>query len=149
MTISELLVAIRYMGPSKVCCLTTLRLFHDYFIGETTTIGYDYSRICYYYSSRNATTIADLYWLSGESPKRDTAVAVNGSAPPAAPLPLDCPAGWSVPAGAPSLLTGARSQAAGLAWSAVCCTVWHGSITGARLCTLIYLIIIGRLCWPV
>ena len=39
----------------------------------------------YDYSSRNAATIADLYWLSGESPKRDTAVAVNGSAPPAAP----------------------------------------------------------------
>ena len=54
-----------------------------------------------------ATTIADLYWLSGESPKRDAAAAVNGSAPPAA-----------------------------LAWSAVCCT-------------LIYLIIIGRLCRPV
>ena len=68
----------------------TFRLFHDYFIGETTTIGYDYS-------SRNATTISDLYWLSGESPKRDTAVAVNGSAPPAVPLLLDCPAGWSVP----------------------------------------------------
>lgn len=80
-----------------------------------------------------ATTIARPYWLSGESPKRDAARAANGSAPPAAPLPLDCPAGWSVPAGAPSLLTGARSQAAGLAWSAVCCTVWHGSITGARL----------------
>ena len=62
----------------------TLRLFHDYFIGETTTIGYDYSRSCYDYSSRNVATIADLYWLSGESPKRDTAVAVNGSAPPAA-----------------------------------------------------------------
>lgn len=49
---------------------------YDYF----TTIGYDYS-------SRNATTIADLYWLSGESPKRDAAVAANGSAPPAA-LPV-------------------------------------------------------------
>jgi hypothetical protein len=65
----------------------TLRLFHDYFIGETTTIGYDYSRSCYDYSSRNVATIADLYWLSGESPKRDTAVAVNGSAPPAVELP--------------------------------------------------------------
>lgn len=52
-----------------------LRLFCDYFIGETTTIGYDYS-------GWNATTIADLYWLSGESPKRDTAVAANGSASP-------------------------------------------------------------------
>ena len=40
----------------------------------------------------------------------------------AVPLPLDCPAG--------------------LAWPAMCCTVWHGSITGR---TLIYLIIIGRL----
>ena len=73
--------------------MTTLRLFHDYFIEETTTIGYDYFKSCYDYSSRNATTIADLYWLSGESPKRDTAVAANGSAPPAALLLLDCPAG--------------------------------------------------------
>lgn len=68
----------------------TLRLFHDYFNGETTTIGYDYFRSCYDYSSRNATTIARPYWLSGESPKRDTAVDVNGSAPPAALLLLDC-----------------------------------------------------------
>lgn len=109
----------------------TLRLFHDYFIGETTTIGYDYS-------SWNAATIADLYWLLGESPKRDTAQAVNGSAPPAAPLPLDCPAGWRVPAGAPGAALASDSQAAGadpagLAWFAICCA-------------LIYLIIIGRLC---
>jgi hypothetical protein len=76
----------------------TLRLFHDYFIGEITTIDYDYSRSCYDYSSRNAATIADLYWLSGESPKRVAAVAANGSAPPAAfPLLLDCPAGCGVP----------------------------------------------------
>jgi hypothetical protein len=54
------------MGLSNGGRLTTLRLFHDYPPGETTTIGYDYS-------SRDATTIADLYWLSGESPKRDTA----------------------------------------------------------------------------
>jgi hypothetical protein len=74
------------MGLSKASRLTTLRLFHDYFIGETATIGYDYS-------SWNAATIADLYWLSGESPKRDTAAAANGSAQPAAPLLLDCPAG--------------------------------------------------------
>lgn len=40
----------------------------------------------------------------------------------------------------------AGADPAGLAWSAMCCTVWHGSITGARPCTLIYLIIIGRLC---
>lgn len=69
------------MGLSKASRLTTLRLFHDYFIGEITTIGYDYFRSCYDYSSRDATTIARPYWLSGESPKRDTAVAVNGSAP--------------------------------------------------------------------
>lgn len=79
-TISGLLITILYIGLSKAGRLTTLRLFHDYFIGETTTIGYDYSR-------RNATTIADLYWLSDESPKRDTAAAVNGSAPPASGLP--------------------------------------------------------------
>ena len=89
-----MLVNILYIGLSKAVRLTTLRLFYDYFIGEATTIGYDYS-------SRNTTTIADLYWLSGESPKRNAAVAANGSAPPVAPLLLDCPAGWSVPAGAP------------------------------------------------
>ena len=66
----------------------TLQLFYDYPPGEATTIGCDYSRSCYDYSSRNATTITDLYWPSGDSPKRDTAVAVNGSAPPAVPLPL-------------------------------------------------------------
>ena len=53
--------------------MTTLRLFHDYLPGEITTISYDYS-------SWNATTIADLYWLSGESPKIDTAAAASGSA---------------------------------------------------------------------
>ena len=73
--------------------MMTLRLFYDYFIGEITTIGYDYFKSCYDYSSRNATTIADLYWLSGESPKRAAAVAANGSAPPAALLLPDCPAG--------------------------------------------------------
>lgn len=35
----------------------------------------------------------------------------------------------------------------GLAWSVICCTVWHGSITWAHRYTLIYLIIIGRLRW--
>lgn len=50
---------------------------------KTTTIGYDYSRSCHDYSSRNAATIADLYLLSGESPKRAAAVAANGFAPPA------------------------------------------------------------------
>ena len=60
-TISELLVNIRYIVLSKASRMTTLRLFYDYFIGETTTIGYDYSRSCYDYSSRNATTIARPY----------------------------------------------------------------------------------------
>lgn len=92
-----MLVTIRYIGLSKASRLTTLRLSHDYFIRETTTISYDYSRSCYDYFSWNAATIADLYWLSGDSPKRNTAVAVNGSAPPAVSLLLDCPAGWRVP----------------------------------------------------
>lgn len=95
-TIGGLLVTIRYIGLSNGGHLTTLRLFYDYLLGEDTTIGYDYSRSCYDYFSWNDTTIACSYWLSGESSKRDTAAAVNGSAPPAAPLPLDCPAGWSV-----------------------------------------------------
>lgn len=32
----------------------------------------------------------------------------------------------------------AGADPAGLAWSALCCIVWHGSITGAHPCTLIY-----------
>ena len=63
----------------------TLRLFHDYFIGETTTISYDYSRTCYDYFSP--------LLAIGRKPERDTAVAVNGSAPPAALLLLDCQPG--------------------------------------------------------
>lgn len=62
----------------------------------------------------------------------------DGRVLPAAPLPLDCPAGWRVPAGAPGAALASDSQAAGadpagLAWFAICCT-------------FIYLIIIGRLC---
>ena len=83
----------KLIGLSKIGRMTTLRLFYDYLSEETTTIGYDYSRSCYDYSSRNAATIVDLYWLSGESPKRAAARAANGSAPPAASLPMDCPAG--------------------------------------------------------
>jgi hypothetical protein len=36
----------------------------------------------------------------GRKPEKDTSIAVNGSSPPAAPLLLDCPAGWSMPVGA-------------------------------------------------
>ena len=60
-TIGEPLVTILYIGLSKAGRLTTLRLFYDYFIEETTTICYDYSRSCYDYSSRNAATITNLY----------------------------------------------------------------------------------------
>ena len=83
---------------------TIYRTFKSWSSDDFTTIprlsagrSYDYSRSCYDYSSRNAATIADLYWLSGESPKRAAAKAVNGSAPPALSLSLDFPAGWRVP----------------------------------------------------
>lgn len=138
----------------------TLRLFHDYFIGEIATIGYDYSRTCYDYSSRNATTIADLYWLSGDSPKRDAAVAANGSAPPAT--------------GQPRRVEGARSQAAGLTlyrWRRrprracmVCgmlhCLAWihnrgaplHSYIhyynrAAALTCTAFGVVLVSGMCW--
>ena len=55
---------------------TIYRTFKRWSSDDFTTIGYDYS-------SRNATTIARPYWLSGDSPKRAAAVAANGSAPPA------------------------------------------------------------------
>ena len=73
-------VTILYIGLSNCGRLTTLRLFRDYLPGEITTISYDYS-------SRNATTIADLYWLSGESPKRDAAASRQWFRAPAAGLP--------------------------------------------------------------
>lgn len=60
-TISGLFVTILYIGLSKASCMTTLRLFHDYFIWGITTIGYDYFRNYYDYFSRGSTTITDLY----------------------------------------------------------------------------------------
>lgn len=120
------------MGLSKASRLTTLRLFHDYFIGETATIGCDYS-------SWNAATIADLYWLSGESPKRDTAAAANGSA-------LPCQANARlIPC---QVWEASRPRRAGMVCDMLHCLAWiHNK--GAHRCTLIYLIIIGRLRWPV
>lgn len=60
--------------------------------------------------------------------KRDAARAANGSAPPAAPLLLDCPAGLTPQ----QLRRVCTADPAGLAWSVICCTVWHRSITGVR-----------------
>lgn len=129
----------------------TLRLFNDYFIGE-------------------ATTITRPYWLSGESPKRAAARAANGSAPPAAPSAAGLPrrvegarlqAAGLTPQQVRRVCTADSVSAlasdphtvgadpAGLAWSAICCAVWHGFTTGAHRCALIYLIIIGRLCCPI
>lgn len=68
---------------------TIYRTFKSWSSDDFTTIprlsagrSYDYSRSCYDYSSRNAATIADLYWLSGESPKRDTAASRQWFRPP-------------------------------------------------------------------
>ena len=66
---------------------TIYRTFKHWSSDDFTTILRLSAGRSYDYSSRNATTIADLYWLSGESPKRDAARAANGSAPPAAGLP--------------------------------------------------------------
>lgn len=117
--------SLLYIGLSKASHLTTLRLFRDYSPGETTTIGYDYS-------SRNATTVADLYWLSGESPKRDTAVAVNGSArrAPAVGLPRRVRE------------ASRRRQADPVQVETLTPPGWHGLRYAAAL---IYIIIIGRL----
>lgn len=43
----------------------------------------------------------------------------------------------------------AGADPAGLAWSALCCTAWHRSTTGAHRCTLIYIIIAGGHVAPV
>lgn len=140
---------------------TILRLF----VGR----NYDYFRTCYDYSSRNATTIACPYWLSGESPKRETAVAVNGSAPPAAGLPRRVEGARLTRCA----LVADRCQIASrrawevsrlcradpvqvetltpppLAWSAICCTVWHGSTAGRTPAPPYIHYYNRRLCWPV
>nr|DAZ45068.1 MAG TPA: hypothetical protein [Caudoviricetes sp.] len=46
----------------------------------------------------------------------------------------------------PAARRGKYRHIAGLAWFAVCCTAWYGSITRAHRCTgapLLYIIIIG------
>lgn len=54
---------------------TIYRTFKHWSSDDFTTILRLSAGRSYDYSSRNATTIADLYWLSGESPKRDTAAS--------------------------------------------------------------------------
>nr|DAE79524.1 MAG TPA: hypothetical protein [Caudoviricetes sp.] len=60
---------------------TIYRTFKRWSSDDFTTIPRLFYWRNYDYFSRNAATIADLYWLSGESPKRAAA------APPAARLP--------------------------------------------------------------
>lgn len=64
---------------------------------------------------------------------------------PRRPPRPDC---WTSPPGA-ALASDphtAGADPAGLAWSVMCCTVWHGSITGAYPYIPYYN---RRLCWPV
>lgn len=103
----------------------------------------DYYRSCYDYSSRNAATIARPYWLSGESPKKDAAVSRQwfraARRAPAAGLPRRVEGAGLTRCQISSYqaLTLHRMQAGctdppPLAWSALCCTAGHGSITGTR-----------------
>lgn len=74
--------------------------------------------------------------------KRDAARAANGSAPP---VPGRKHNARLMP-GQPGamLMPGVGSIETPPGWHGLrCCIVWHGSITGAHRCTLIYLIIIG------
>lgn len=105
----------------------TLRLFHDYFNGETTTIGYDYFRSCYDYCSP--------LLAIGRKPEKSCCESSQWFRA-AAGLTLyrwrRCPL-----AGAPGVALASDphtvgADPAGLAWSAICCTVWHGSITGTH-----------------
>ena len=147
MTISGLLVTIRYIGLSKASCLTTLRLFHDYFIGEITTIGYDYSRICYDYFSRNATTIAPLLAIGRKPEKRCGSSRQwfrTARHAPAVGLPRRVKGVRQTR----RALTADRCQIASRRADLVqmetltpqqmrrVCTVWHGSITGRTLAPL-------------
>ena len=93
-----------YIGLSKASRLTTLRLFHDYLSGKTTTIGYDYS-------SRDAATIARPYWLSGESPKKRYGGSRQWFRAARRALLLGYPAGWRVPDHNPPGLYGLRCAA--------------------------------------
>ena len=68
---------------------TIPRLFYDYFIGETTTIGYDYSRSCYDYFSP--------LLAIGRKPEKSYGVSRQGFRAARCAPPLDCSAGWRVP----------------------------------------------------
>ena len=97
-------------------------------------------------SQENATTIADLYWLSGESPKRDTAAsrqwfrAAHRALAAGLPCRVERVSRCALTADRCQITsrranpcTGCKPDALAappLAWSALCCTVWHGSITG-------------------
>lgn len=92
-TIGGRLVNIRYIGLSKASRLTTLRLFYDYFIGETTTISEAITTI-------PAGTLRLLLASISYRAKARKGKRLRRWWFRAAPLLLDCPAGWIVPAGA-------------------------------------------------
>ena len=107
----------------------TLRLFHDYFSGETTTICYDYCLPLLaigrkpekrYGESRQWFRAACRWPCTGGD--ADPSASALGAALARDPHTVG-------------------ADPAGLAWSAICCTGWHGSIIGTY--PYIYLIIIG------
>lgn len=74
-------------------CYTIYRTFKSWSSDDFTTIPRLSAGRSYDYSNWNAATIADLYWLSSDSPKREAAASRQWFRPPAAPLLLDYPAG--------------------------------------------------------
>ena len=156
-TIGGLLVAIRYIGLSNGGRLTTLRLFYDYFIGETTTISAGTLRLLLTSIGYRAKARKELRREPPMVPRRPPRLC-RWTAPPggvyrADPVQVEtltpqrvrrvCTAD-SVSALASDLRT-VGVDPAGLAWSVIRCTVWHGSIIGGAPLPLIYLIIIGGL----
>lgn len=127
MNVSELIATIRYIGLLKASRLTTLRLFYDYFIGETTTIPEAVTTISAGTLRLLLTSISYRAKARKELRRKPPMVPRR----PPRPLPLDCPAGWRVPDRKPPGVESIETPA-GLAWSAICCTVWRGSITGAH-----------------
>lgn len=123
------------MGLSKASHLMTLRLFHDYFIGETTTIPAGTLRLLLTSISYRAKARKEMRREPPMVPRR----------PPRPCCWTAPPGGWCQAPGAPGAALASDPHTVGaepavLAWSAVCCTVWHGSITGgngAHLYTLL------------
>ena len=134
------------MGLSKASHLTTLRLFYDYWLRL-------FQKLLRLFQPERYDYCSPLLAI-GRKPEKSCGGSRQwfraARRAPAAGLPrrVERASRCTVTAGRCQIAS-RRDDPAGLAWYAICYTVLHGSTTRAHRYAFIYLIIIGRLCWPV